>query len=234
MFNTATINAMTHTKKNSVKGLVKGPVKGLASTPKLSPLASAIKASLFGLALAQGTAHAATITVNNFGDAISNVNTCTLRQAIVSANTDDRSSSACAAGNGDDTINIQNAETATINLSAGALRISSNISIMGGGVTVNAASGSRILDINNSDGGRPIVSIDNMTLRGANAVNSYGAGIILNRGSTVTISNSTITDNTTNLLGGGVAVLGESTLNVVDSTISDNTVTQNDNPTNMF
>ena len=80
-------------------------------------------------AVAMSSANAATIRVDNFTD--QNGSGCTLRQAIVSANTDN-AVGGCDSGNGDDTIVIENAAGSNITLSDGegfgSLRISSNVS----------------------------------------------------------------------------------------------------------
>jgi CSLREA domain-containing protein len=74
-------------------------------------------------------ARAATITVSSTADAVANDGQCTLREAIIAANTDTASGSTtgeCAAGLGDDTIDLT-VITGTINLSGLLPDIISNV-----------------------------------------------------------------------------------------------------------
>ena len=99
-------------------------------------------------------AHAATITVNSTADNVVNDGTCTLREAIRSANTDTSSGSAsgeCLAGNGTDTIQFSGAVVgSTITLVAvddttvgpSALLVNSAIIIQGGSATTITRGGS--------------------------------------------------------------------------------------------
>jgi CSLREA domain-containing protein len=80
-------------------------------------------------------ARAATITVNSTADTVANDGQCTLREAIVAANTDTASSGAageCAAGLGDDTIDLAGI-SGTINLTGPLPDITSNIVFNGPG-----------------------------------------------------------------------------------------------------
>ena len=80
--------------------------------------------------LAVASANAATIFVDDFSD--SNGANCTLRQAIVSANTNSTAAgSSCVAGDGNDTIRFRNTEATTIGLTQGALDITHDLSIQG-------------------------------------------------------------------------------------------------------
>ena len=81
------------------------------------------------LAFAEAGAGAATITVTDGGDAGTG-STCTLRQAIVSANKNAHGASSCIDGNGDDTIVFDDALVgSTITLSGTELTVTSPLTI---------------------------------------------------------------------------------------------------------
>ena len=140
------------------------------------------------LALAQvgavSVASAATITVDSAADTIADDGACTLREAITNANGDSALSATageCAAGSGDDSIELPAGQTITL---ASSLAISSNISVIGNGARVER-SGSCNLDgttdsgefrlITANDGGDTI-SLSNFTLANGCADGSGSAG----------------------------------------------------------
>src|SRR5687768_3392950 len=88
------------------------------------------------LAYASSPAWASTITVDSLADdADPNDGECTLREAIISANTDTRSGTAageCAAGSGGDLIDI-GVSSGTVNLTGALPNLASNIAIEGPG-----------------------------------------------------------------------------------------------------
>ena len=81
-------------------------------------------------AFALTSASAATIVVDDFSDVDGSA--CTLRQAIVSANTNSvAAGSSCTQGDDVDTIRFDSVEAATVGLTQGALDITSDLSIQG-------------------------------------------------------------------------------------------------------
>jgi CSLREA domain-containing protein len=165
---------------------------------------------------------AATITVNSVSDTVNGSdNRCTLREAIISANTDTTSGAAvgeCVAGSGTDTINFSTAITGTITLTGTELTISSDVSINGPGahkLVVSGNNASRVFQITSGT-----VTINGLTIsHGTNSIN--GGGGIFNDGM-LTVNNCTISYNSApgNANGGGILSTGTLTIN--SSTISHN------------
>jgi uncharacterized repeat protein (TIGR01451 family)/CSLREA domain-containing protein len=171
-------------------------------------------------------AYAASITVNGTADTIANDGQCTLREAIMAANAD-TAVNECAAGSGDDTIDLTSI-AGTIHLTGPLPDIVSNVVFNGPGVsslTVRRDTGGnyRIFAVYTG----AIVTISGLTISNG-LVNDYGGGIY-NEG-TLTLTNSTVSNNDTNTSvasnghGGGIynAITGTLTLN--SSTVSNNTV----------
>jgi hypothetical protein len=110
----------------------------------------------------------------------------------------------------------------TITLLTGELRISGDLTIIGTGadrLTVSGNNASRVFLITSFS----TVTLDGLTITGGNGVGavSQGGGGILNYNSTVKVSNSTISGNSTSLYGGGILNYN-STVKVSNSTISGN------------
>ena len=188
-------------------------------------LVTAIQATFCaGILGCAGTAAAATITVTDGGDAGSG-STCTLRQAIESANADAAGSSACTAGSGADTI-VFAAGITTVTLGAsGQLSLSGAdpVTISGGpgGVTIDGNNAYRVFDITTGPG----VSIDHLTIQHGKVTNSDGAGIRCQTG-TLTVSDSTITGNTAQSgNGGGMVVYAICSATLTNSIMSGNFAT---------
>jgi hypothetical protein len=197
------------------------------------------------LALSQGIATAATITVTTNNPNIAADGQCSLIEAIVNANNDAATHADCPAGSGADTIVLPaNANVTLTNLFdfAGLPQINSPIIIQGNGATIarngNAPDFQLVAVTNSGDltlqnvtlsGGRTFdrggglinygtLNIANSTISG-NAAN-YGGGGVSNWGTAI-ISNSGISGNdSSNYFGGGVANYG--TVTIKDTTISGN------------
>ncbi len=149
-------------------------------------------------------ARAGTITVDDV--------TCTLANAITTAN-NGANTGGCTGGSlGADTINI----SSDINLSSVLPDIASDITIEGNGHTIQRSSGSfRILKVA-TDG--------NLTLKQATisgGIGDYGGGIYIAEETTVVLENCTISGNSATGNGGGIFNGG--TLTVKNSTVSGNT-----------
>jgi CSLREA domain-containing protein len=171
----------------------------------------------------------AVITVNSTADVAADDGQCTLREAIVAANTDTASGGApgeCAAGNGGDSVNLTGI-TGTITLTSPLPNITSDIVFSGPGsghLTVwrDSLSGNyRILTV---DAGA-VVTIWGLTISDGLVVGDDNGGGIYNAG-TLMLINTTISDNeavgdgTFAGTGGGIYNLG--TVELIDSTISRN------------
>jgi hypothetical protein len=193
------------------------------------------------LALGQGVATAATITVTTNNPNIASDGQCSLVEAIVNANNDAATHADCPAGSGADTIVLP--VNADVMLSAvycnmygqfcspvGLPPITSRVTIEGNGATIGRqgnAPAFRLMTVRNSGD----LTLQNVTLRGGsssgvsnfgtlsikNSIVSGNAGRGVSNGGTLTIANSTISGNT----GGGVYNGGIGT--IINSTISGNT-----------
>lgn len=143
----------------------------------------------------------ATFFVSNLNDAGAG----SLRQAILDAN---------AAG-GADVIEFNSPTAGTITLTSGELVVTDSLSILGPGAGIIAIHGNDASRIFRFDSGTSTIS--GLRVTGGLAFNG---GAIRNAG-TLTINNSTITQNQSNA-GGGGAIDNTGTLSVTNSTISGN------------
>jgi len=161
----------------------------------------------------------ATITVNSTADvAADDDGQCTLREAIVAANTDTASGAVageCAAGNGGDNVDL-NGITGTITLTSPLPSITSDTVFSGPGsshLTVWRDSLSGNYRIVTVDAGAT-VTISGLTISNGSVTDGVGGGIY-NAG-TLTVNNSTVRDNNTygdRCHGGGIHNEGTLTLN---------------------
>ena len=177
-----------------------------------------------------------TIHVSTTADDASANGNCTLREAVIAANTDtavDR----CPAGSGSDIVLLRGG-TFTLTLTgpnedaghSGDLDIVGGLTIRGAGAGVTILDGGAFEDypdrvLHVLVGAAVIVS--GVTIRGGLC---GGGGGILNRG-TLTISDSVLRDNIVNEVvscgpigGGGAAIYNSGALEIVRSTLSDNAV----------
>ena len=175
------------------------------------------------LALSQGIATAATITVTTNDPNIAADGQCSLIEAIINANNDAATHADCGAGNGADTIvlpananiTLSSAYTTPPSDAIGLPLIASPITIQGNDATI-ARQGNApdfgLMAVTNSGN----LTLQSVILSGGSS--SFGGGIT-NSG-TLTIRNSTIAGNTANFHGGGVR--NEGFLSIGNSIISDN------------
>jgi len=162
----------------------------------------------------------ATLVVTSADDTTANDGLCTLREAITNANHNDQSGSTdCAAGAGADTItfDIPGAGPHVIQLTTALPALAESVDILntsGESITVNgegAADPYHIFFINSGQ----TVNISGLTI-------TNGSSGIQNAG-TLTLTNSTVSSNTTPDRGGGIQNTG--TLTLTNSTVSGNTAT---------
>ena len=167
--------------------------------------------------------HAATITVTPSASGINGSDGCSLVEAIMNANGNNRSGSTeCTAGSGADTITLAG-NTYSYNTAFGtdsALpNITSELTINANGATIARSGGAnfRLIRVNNAG---------NLTLNDATITGGTAFGGILNRGM-LTVNNSIISGNgSTNLNGGGIsnrAAGANATTIINNSTIANNT-----------
>lgn len=188
-----------------------------SSTFARTPLVLAL-----AMALGAGSAGAATITVTDGGDAGS-AGTCTLRQAVESANVDSAGGSSCAAGADEDVIVFAaSLANATITLDGLHLDVLANQEWQGSGQTIDAAGNSRVVSVTQ----RARLAASNLTMTGGDV--KYGGGIELKSQAEldlvgVTISgNSASTQSAQGGLGGGIYAINDNTITLANSTVSGN------------
>src|ERR1051326_7836203 len=163
------------------------------------------------------------------------INHCTLRKAIINANTDTAAYPQCAAGSGLDTIVFLSPMTVTFSAAyagvneeaglTGDLDITDSVIIEGAGSTIDAASLDRIFDINPTGSNNSIVvTINNLTLRHGRGLGA--AGGIRQNGGTLNLNNVTIHDcYAFEGDGGAIGAFNNTaapTLNMTNCTISGN------------
>jgi filamentous hemagglutinin family protein len=116
--------------------------------------------------------------------------------------------------------NIAFSPTVTsILLTSGELAITDNLSINGGGVSISGNNASRIFNISNNS----IVNIDGLRINDG-SVNGFGGGILVNTGSTLNLSNSTLSNNLASGggLNGGGAIYNNGTTTISNSNFINN------------
>ncbi|MEZ4679306.1 MAG: choice-of-anchor Q domain-containing protein [Caldilineaceae bacterium] len=169
----------------------------------------------------------APILVTTANDLIADDGFCSLREAIIAANTDSIFHD-CPAGNGADTIRFDPALPRPIIITLtqtgadeesgfrGDLDISSTLTISGA-TTSAVAVASYVMDGNGTDRifdlhSGATVTITGVTIRNGHVTNSAGGGLRVNSGARLTLTNSQISNNSA-LSGGGLQVLGRLTMN---------------------
>ncbi len=209
-------------------------------TIRLSLVAALISCAIVAL---NGTpiAQAATITVNTTTDEVNSDGDCSLREAIIAANTD-MAVDACPAGNGADTI-ILPAGTYVLTIvganenaaHTGDLDITKDLVLVGAGkastildgngldyvIETHSSANTRVSDVTIT-GGSPAgmrAYGGPLTLENSRVRNNPGNGIVV--WSTLTLVDSRIYDNVTTTSGGGLYIYGTATL--INSLISGNT-----------
>lgn len=157
------------------------------------------------------------VVVDTLSDAATADGLCSLREAIMAANTD-TPIDACAAGNGVDIINVSGL-SGTLDLASALPDISQAMSILGpsdGGLTIrrapSATSNFRLLTI------QADVTLADLTLEGGRSAS--GAGIYHTAGM-LTLERVKLADNHATSSGGGIFHEGGS-LAMIDSTLSNN------------
>ena len=176
------------------------------------------------LLLVAPTALAATITVNSTDDEVNADGDCSLREAVMAANTD-TAVDGCTAGTlGPDTIEFADGvddETFTV---GETLMVSDSLTVDGGDgddVTISGGDARRVILVRSG-----MLTLRNLTITGGNAVR--GSGVFIPAGGDLTAENVTFTDNEatgSNANDGGAAVYvnGGATATFTDCSFTDNT-----------
>ncbi|MEZ4864700.1 MAG: choice-of-anchor Q domain-containing protein [Caldilineaceae bacterium] len=183
---------------------------------------------IVGLLLCVAPVYAQTsITVTTDQDTVAADGLCSLREAVIAANTDGAFND-CPAGSGADTItfssNLPLPLTIVLtqtgqnedNAATGDLDIAGELTIAGEQVTIDGNDADRVFEI--LSGAR--VTMTGLTVRNGNpGAGKNGGGLLLDLTARLTMTNSQVISNTA-LQGGGLFVLGGLTLN--DSTVDSN------------
>lgn len=178
----------------------------------------------FAIALAcgAGSASAATVTVGSADDSAVSA-ACNLRNAIASINggaaTANCVSSVSGTFGSNDTIDFALALAgSTITLVQGELAVSVAMTIAGSGQIIQGdPAGGRLIRATAS------LNLDHLTLSGGTTTTVGGALYASGAGTTLTVSNTTVSGNHANGRGGGISVTGGDDLILSNSTITDNT-----------
>ncbi len=168
-------------------------------------------------------AHAATITVNTTNDENNSDGDCSLREAIIAANTD-TAVDACPAGNGADTITLP-AGTYLLSLAGadeddaltGDLDITNDLTITGAGPALTIIDGNGLDRVFHLHTLANPATIASLTIRGGDSGIYAGSGLFLSGGN-LTLLNSRVRDNSSS---SGIYALG-ATLTVINSRIYQN------------
>jgi CSLREA domain-containing protein len=178
---------------------------------------------LWGLVLAYASSPAQAVPltqVNSTADTVADDGVCTLREAIISANSNSPSGEEPGECSGTDDISIET--TGVVNLTGALPDLSSDMTIEGPGAgqfRVSRSSGGDYRIFHVTSGTQ--VSISGMTVSGGKVSSGDGGGI-LNDGGTLTLTDFTVAANAAESSGGGIANNG-GTLTLTDSTVSINT-----------
>jgi CSLREA domain-containing protein len=201
------------------------------------------------LGLASLGARGATITVDSTADSLAVDGNCTLREAIIAANTD-AAVDACPAGSGADVV-VLPAGTYTLTLvgalenaaATGDLDVTGDLELTGAGAATTIIDGNgtdRVFDVDPASAG-VTVSVSGVTIRNGRAaeepgpngiIDSEGGGI-RNRGM-LTVADSVVRSNVASVvapsssnfpraLGGGISSRGTGQLRVERCIVRDNT-----------
>lgn len=167
------------------------------------------------LTLPTSVVWAVTITVTTTTDEVNSDGDCSLREAIIAANTD-TAVDACPAGNGADTISLPAgnylfslAGAGEDAAATGDLDITEDLTLIGAGRTstiIDAGGLDRVFDLI----GSPVAQISDVTIRGGSAGGNPGGGINAGFGS-LTLTRSRVANNSSNLgaihVGSGGALI---------------------------
>jgi len=181
--------------------------------------------------LVNSASRGATIVVSSTADVIRADGSCTLREAIRSANLD-QAIGGCSAGHGTDTIVLPAGHfvlkisgTAENGGLSGDLDLWTAMTIRGSGglpTIVDGGGVDRVFDVV----GDAHVTIDHLTIEGGSTTDAvgtdddHGAGITTS--GTLTLTNSVVDGNSTGPEGAGGGIYNTGTLSVSDSVISNN------------
>jgi CSLREA domain-containing protein len=174
--------------------------------------------TVLSFALAASSASAVTVTVNSTADDLTaGDGQCTLREAIINANTDsDTTGGDCPAGSGTDEIVLPAGNYVQQNFPA-TLEITSDLNLVGAGADATIIDANpEVLRIGTNIFEPINVSIEGVKITGATPIFGLASGVSNEPGSTLALVNCSVSDN----LGIGVSSAGPLTL--INTTVSGN------------
>jgi CSLREA domain-containing protein len=196
-----------------------------------SVVCSVVRYAVVALLGGLDSAHAASIAVDTTADDTAVNGNCTLREAVIAANTDSVVD-ACPAGSGADVISVP-AGTYLLTLvgagedaaATGDLDLTADVDIQGAGAASTIVDGNltdRVFDFDPAASGIT-ARLASVTVRNGAQVDEGGG--IRNRG-TLTLEESAVTNNaaSSNSIGLGGGIRDSGNLTVMRSTVTDNTV----------
>lgn len=191
---------------------------------------ASLLASVFSGAVTVTPARAASIVVNTNADNVVVDGLCTLREAITNANNNAVTNPDCTAGFGADTITF--AGDYTITLTSQLPDVTSTITINGNGATKTIIQASTCNPVTLPGGCTPAtyrvfvvanggnLTLDKLSVQHGKTTGN-GGGVSIDFGGTLTVTNSTFSNNTATNFGGGIFNNGD-TLTVTNSVFSGN------------
>ncbi len=185
-------------------------------------------AAAAGCAALPATAAATTFTPDTTTDDATDNGNCTLREAIIAADTDS-ARDACPAGSGSDLVRLEGRHFVLSRAGGGDeggdLDVRTHLQLSGrGGASIDAHRIDRILDVSGPDAHLEDFST---TYKNGDATGSNGGAIRITGGGEVRLDRSTVRANTATV-GGGIAISGSdgsgspSTLSTLAATIAGN------------
>ncbi|MBI4259551.1 MAG: CSLREA domain-containing protein, partial [Actinobacteria bacterium] len=196
--------------------------------------AALVLLSSLSVALAPAAGSATTIQVDEVADEDNSDGDCSLREALIAANTD-LPRDACPAGSGADTIELP-AGTYDLTIAGqgeeaaatGDLDITESVTISGGGAAATIVDGQDLDRVVDVIGAATVVEISGVTIRNGSSPDGGPAGGIHSAG-TLTLTDSVVSGNVAvNSDAGGMKNAG-GTLTLTNSTVSGNSATGNGN-----
>lgn len=196
-----------------------------------------ISSTLVSLATAAGAA-AVTITPTVFTDGNSANGNCTLREAVIAANTD-ASVDACAAGAGADEIPLA-AGTYALSIAGdgeddaatGDLDVNESLTVIGAGATattIDAGGGSGVFEIDPDGNLGVVATIAELKITDGAAEGSFAGGAVgVKNDAVLKLAQATVTENAAASGGfnaGGVHSQDDARTTIIESVISGNTAT---------
>jgi len=150
---------------------------------------------------------------------------CSLREAIVNANTDSATYTDCADGTGADTIYLHSGDTYVLTQAQLIITDLDGLTITTDGAlpaTIDAGGSFRVIRVDGGD-----LTLDNIIVQ--NGSSSYGSGLRFDSTGVLTLMDSSVLDNsaTATSCGAGIYSASASSITITGSSIANNTCTTN-------